>query len=248
MLTDRDLAEEYARRHGLGCRRWGESGARFRERVVLTLYAAGKWAAADQVLLNKEIDDERTGDDVIIKGTLVPGLLTAPGGDTLVRQYAEATQTAFDQRRRRRPVLRLGRPRPRELDLTIDLGGGRVPLSDLTELTVEQIQAAVEQARPPRRVLWPAASQVLSLHVNFYPWRAVDLELAGRAVSPWDLAELIAERARTQWPAGSQPRIARLYLHLRPAVVVENIHASRARRWRWLGTPRRGNRASSGAA
>src|SRR5512133_290941 len=87
VITDRNLAEEYAQRHGLRRRRWGESGAQFRERVVLTLYAAGKWAAADQVLLNKEIDDERTGDDVIIKGTLVPGLLTAPGGDRLVRQY-----------------------------------------------------------------------------------------------------------------------------------------------------------------
>jgi hypothetical protein len=225
VLTDRDLAVEYARRHGLQRRQRRETAARFRERVVHELYAAGRWGPAEQVLLN----EERTG-DVALKGTLVPALLTAERGDTLIRQYAEETQTAFDQLRPRRGVLGLGRSWPRAVNVTVDLGAGRVALSDLTELVIEDIQAAVEQARLPRRVLWPAGSRPLSVHVHFHPWRAVDLELSGRAVSPWDLAAPIAERMRTRWPAGSQPRIAWLYLHLGPAVVVENIHAPTLRR------------------
>jgi hypothetical protein len=227
VITDRDLAVEYARRYGIGRRGRRETAARFRERVVRELYAAGKWMPAEEVLLNEEL----TEDPVIFKGTLVPALVSGgPRGETVIREWVERTQGAFDQLRPRQGVLWLGRSWPRAVDVTIDLGGGRVPLADLTELIIDRIQAAVEQVRPrqPRVLAWFEGSRGLNVHVSFHPWRVVD-HFADVPLGETSL-EPIAERLRTLWPAGSRPQIARVYFNFGPFMTVTNVQTGRPRR------------------
>jgi hypothetical protein len=87
MITDRDLAEQYARRHGVAPRRGDETAAQFRERVARALHAAGEPISAQEVLFN----DRMTHD------SFAGGPLDRGHGDAVITEIAELTQAALDR-------------------------------------------------------------------------------------------------------------------------------------------------------
>jgi hypothetical protein len=87
VITDRDLAEEYANLFGLEPRRQDVSGATFRERVARTLHAQGQPIYAQEALVN-----DRLGHDPFAFGSLDRG-----DGDTSIRRTAERTQTLLER-------------------------------------------------------------------------------------------------------------------------------------------------------
>jgi hypothetical protein len=233
VITDRDLAPEYARRHRVRRRRRDETAAEFRCRVVRALYAAGEPVAAEQVLLNDQREPEEA---VVVQGTLGRG-----GGDTAVRQLAERIQAAVDQAHPPRPARWLGSSRPRNVHVHIDperegipaprsaatLYFGfptesglpeRTPLTDLGALIIERIQAAAEQARPRARTLWLGGWRPLSVHVHITPWpfrglphALVPLADLARIVARWQDPGVGEPRRKPPW---SRPRIAQVSINV----------------------------------
>jgi hypothetical protein len=158
MLTDRDLAVEYARRFHLEPRRDDETGPQFRARVVRELYAAGRRAAARDVLVNDRRGER--GGETLAWGVLEPIL----GNAAAVRQIAEHTQAIVDRVGPRRRTLWPGRPRMDSIYVPIsperDANAGALVLGIL-----DRSQTAVDRVGPRRRTLWPRNRRSRSVHL-----------------------------------------------------------------------------------